>query len=227
MRSHINVIGMDVVKAFWQQRGWEDIWKRMKATTDSGVQHTPHATRHSENTRLFNDTFVLNISNLLHFLALTLILWPRQYAMQDSTQVEHWGNTRIGSMGPCGFGVMSVLHLKRVVTKMFHSRLGSEPRMSSRSIFALSTRIVYSAISSLAVRLSSNDILRLNTPAMASRSPAPTLPNAKRYSAPFQAVPKLSQRNTIWVYISALLITANASPAPPPPLHPTVSKAQN
>jgi hypothetical protein len=74
-------------------------------------------------------------------------------------------------MAPCGFGVMNVLHLKRVMTKIFSGRLGSEQRMSSPSIFVPSTQIVYSAISSAAVRLSLNDILRLNIPTMAFRSP--------------------------------------------------------
>jgi siroheme synthase len=130
-------------------------------------------------------------------------------------------------MAPCDFGVMNVPHLKRVMTEIFRGRLASGQRTSSLSTFVPSTRIAYSAISSVAVRLSSNDILRLNTPAMAFRSLGPTLSSVKRYRVPFQVVPKLSQRNTISGYISAPLTTANASPALPPPPPPTVSKARN
>jgi len=130
-------------------------------------------------------------------------------------------------MAPCGFGVMNAPHLKRVMTETFRGRLVSGQRTSSLSTFVSSTRIVYSAISSVAVRLSSNDILKFNTPAMAFLSLGPILSSARRYHVPFQAVPKLSQRNTISVYISAPLTTANASPALPLPPPPTVSKARN
>ncbi len=128
-------------------------------------------------------------------------------------------------MAPCDFGVMSVLHQMRVMTKMLQHILDLELRMSSRSIFVTSTRIAFFAIANVAVRLSYNDILRLNTPAVALRSPAPPLPIAKRYLVPFQVVPKRSPRSIILVSISSLRTTANASPAPPPP-PPTASRAQ-
>lgn len=130
-------------------------------------------------------------------------------------------------MAPCGFGVTNALHLKQVMTKIFRGRLGSERKMSSRSIFVPSIRIAFSAILSVAVRLSYNDTLRLNTPAVVSRSPAPTLLNAKRYLVRFQVVRKLLPRNIISAFISALRTTANALPAPPPPPHPTVSRVPN